>query len=82
MGVYIQLIFDLTIVNERLYHCHSWLVRQYVVFFAFFILPYHGTASSMVPSRGGSRISGKGVQMYKGVGVRFAELHHNFLNIP
>ena len=25
-------------------------------------------------NRGGSRISGKGVHMYKGVGVRFADL--------
>ena len=26
-----------------------------------------------VPPQGGSRISGKGVHMYKGVGVRFAD---------
>ena len=33
-------------------------------------------------SRGGSRISGKGVRMYKGVGVRFADFISFFLNIP
>ena len=27
-------------------------------------------------NRGGSRISGKGVHMYKGVGIRFADLSH------
>ena len=32
--------------------------------------------------RGGSRISGKRVQMYKGVGVRFAYFISFFLNIP
>ena len=31
--------------------------------------------------RGGSRISGKGVHMYKGVGVRFADFISFFLNI-
>ena len=31
---------------------------------------------------GGSRISGKGVHMYKGVGVRFADFISFFLNIP
>ena len=33
-------------------------------------------------SRGRSRISGKGVHMYKGVGVRFVEIISFFLNIP
>ena len=33
-------------------------------------------------TRGGSRISGKGVYMYKGVGVRFADFISFFLNIP
>ena len=33
-------------------------------------------------SMGGARISGKGVHMYKGVGVRFAEFISFFLNIP
>ena len=32
--------------------------------------------------RGGSRISGKGFHMYKGVGVRFADFISFFLNIP
>ena len=32
--------------------------------------------------RGGSRIFGKGVHMYKGVGVRFADFITFFLNIP
>ena len=32
--------------------------------------------------RGGSRISGKGVRMYKGVGVSFAHFISFFLNIP
>ena len=32
--------------------------------------------------RGGSRISGKGVHMYKGVGVRFADFISFFSNIP
>ena len=32
--------------------------------------------------RGGSRISGKGVHMYKGVGVRFADWIYFSLNIP
>ena len=32
--------------------------------------------------RGGYRISGKGVHMYKGVGVRFADFTSFFLNIP
>ena len=31
--------------------------------------------------RGGSRISGKGFHMYKGVGVRFADLSHFFFII-
>ena len=31
---------------------------------------------------GGSRISGKGVHMYKGVGVGFADFISFFLNIP
>ena len=31
---------------------------------------------------GGSRVSGKGVHMYKGVGVRFADFLSFFLNIP
>ena len=31
--------------------------------------------------RGGSRISGKGVRMYKGMGVRFADIISVFLNI-
>ena len=33
-------------------------------------------------NRGGSRISGKGVHMYKGEGVRFADFISFFLNIP
>ena len=33
-------------------------------------------------NRGGFRISGKGVHMYKGVGVRFADFISFFLNIP
>ena len=33
-------------------------------------------------SRGGSRISGKGVHMYKGVWVRFADFVSFCLNIP
>ena len=32
--------------------------------------------------RGGSRISGKGVHMHKGVGVRFADFISFSLNIP
>ena len=32
--------------------------------------------------RGGSRISGNGVHMYKGVGVRFAAFISFFFNIP
>ena len=32
--------------------------------------------------RGGSKISDKGVHMYKGVGVRFADFISVFLNIP
>ena len=32
--------------------------------------------------RGGSRISGKGVRIYKGMGVRFADFISVFLNIP
>ena len=31
--------------------------------------------------RGGSRISGKGVRMCKGMGVRFADFISNFINI-
>ena len=31
---------------------------------------------------GGSRISGKGVHVYKGVGVRFADFTSFVLNIP
>ena len=31
---------------------------------------------------GGSRISGKGVRMYKGMGVRFGDFISFFLNIP
>ena len=33
-----------------------------------------------ITNRGGSRISGKGVHMYKSVGIRFAESHF-ILNI-
>ena len=33
------------------------------------------------PLRGGSGISGKGVHMYEGVGVRFADFISVFLNI-
>ena len=33
-------------------------------------------------NRGGSRISEKGVHMYKGVGVRSADFISFFLNIP
>ena len=32
--------------------------------------------------RGGSRISGKGVHLYKGKGVRFSDFISFFLNIP
>ena len=32
--------------------------------------------------RGGSRLSGKGIHMYKGVRVRFADFIALFLNIP
>ena len=34
------------------------------------------------PARGGSRISEKGVCMYKGMGVRFADFVSFSLNIP
>ena len=33
-------------------------------------------------ARGGSRISGKGVQMHKCVGVRFADFISFFISIP
>ena len=39
-------------------------------------------ASCQGKTRGRSRISGKGVHMYKGVGVRFADFISFFLNIP
>ena len=42
---------------------------------------FNGLTTSRV-LRGGSRISGKGVHMYKGVGVRFADFISFFLNIP
>ena len=33
-------------------------------------------------SRGGSMVSGKGVCMFKGMGVRFADFISIFLNVP
>ena len=39
-------------------------------------------ASPVVQFRGGSRVSGKGIQIYKGVGVRFAYYISFFLNFP
>ena len=39
-------------------------------------------ASVTIFCRGGSRISGKGVHMYKGVGARFADFIAFFLNMP
>ena len=38
--------------------------------------------AKVTSSRGGSRISGKGVHIYKGMGVRFASFISFFLNIP
>ena len=37
---------------------------------------------AIVMNRGGSRISGKGVHMYKGVGVGFADFISFFLKYP
>ena len=37
---------------------------------------------SLVDFRGGSRISGKGVHIHKGVRVHFADFISFFLNIP
>ena len=39
-------------------------------------------ACNYIMQRGGSRISGKGVHTYKGVGVRFTDFISFFLNIP
>ena len=38
--------------------------------------------AKVLKSSGGSRISGKGVHMYRGVGIRFADFRSFFLNIP
>ena len=41
----------------------------------------HATCRAYWRCRGGSRVSGKGVRIYKGVGVRFADFISFFLNI-
>ena len=38
--------------------------------------------SGIFRATGGSRISGKGVHMFKGVGVHYADFISFFLNIP
>ena len=43
---------------------------------------YSNLRFSINMARGGPSISGKGVHMYKGVGVRFADFITFFLNIP
>ena len=47
-----------------------------------FIVSNQKEESISIQSSGGSRISGKGVHMYKGVGVRSADFIYFLLNIP
>ena len=42
----------------------------------------HALIYPLLLIRGGSRISGKGVRMYKGMGVHFADFISFFFNIP
>ena len=44
--------------------------------------PSYTCILAMPGVRGGSRISGKGVRMYKGMGVSFADFVSFILNIP
>ena len=60
---------------KRFRNAHGPVHQCYLVLIAFEQKP-------LLNASGGSRISGKGVHMYKAVGVRFAGFILPFLNIP